>query len=165
VKKAEAFAAQVEFLAGKTVNKIDPTAKPAPPAIQQAPEAAPVDEATTAESPAAVEEAKPAEAPAAPKGGRIAKTLAEEIYSEVVEAEKKGIAPAFSAPVETPAIPDVEAVKPEPPQPVVRNRSSRRPRRKRRSRPRACSTIRIQGFRNLSADRSAARTRRWCCWG
>lgn len=71
VKRAEAFAAQIEFLTGKAVNRVDPTAKHSPHPVE-------VHEA-----------AAPAEAAPAPQAGRKPKSLAEEIYSEVVEAEKK----------------------------------------------------------------------------
>lgn len=93
VKKAEAFAAQVETVAGKEVKRI-PTGKPtlaaAPPRETVQPETA-QPEATQPEMAQPVEnqpvEAS-VEAPAEPKGGRVAKSLAEEIYGEVVGAEE-----------------------------------------------------------------------------
>lgn len=81
VKRAEAFVAQIEFLAGKQVNRVEHSARPAAPAIH------------VSEAPATLGEDQGAsvsemEAPAASKGGREPQSLAEQIYNEVVEAER-----------------------------------------------------------------------------
>lgn len=124
VKRAEAFVAQVEFLSGKPVNRIDPSPRPEPPAVQAQETQAPADavpeaaapEAQSAEAQAAT--AAEPEAPAKPKGGRIPRSLAEEIYGEVLEAQKN---PAKDVP--TPAEASQPPVESAPtmtaPEPVV----------------------------------------------
>ncbi len=101
VKKAEAFAAQVETLAGKEVKRI-PVGKP----VLNAPgpqEAAPAEETTEAAEPTAEATPEP------PKGGRKPKSLAEEIYEETVEAEGAPATSDTQAPEEAPQVQAAEA--------------------------------------------------------
>lgn len=99
VKRAEAFAAQIEFLTGTQVNRVEPSARPAPATVQEAP------------------------APPKPKGGRQPKTLAEEIYNEVVDADKSPVTQDLSARAEASPQTPVESAPPEtipaPAQPVA----------------------------------------------
>ena len=111
VKKAEAFVAQVETLSKTQVNRTDPSAKPAPPPLE-------LKEAALSEAVENTEASKP-EAPAAPKGGREPRSLAEEIYSEVVEAETAKATPAAAAvPAPDPIVPDDEEEEEEAAEPV-----------------------------------------------
>ena len=113
VKKAEAFAAAVESKTGKTVNRIDPLAKPdSTPERAAEPEPVAVDEQhadeqhievdTSPEPQEIVEAVEEQAVPEPPKAGRVYKPLAEEMYGQMTEPEPAP--PVQSAP----AIPVVE---------------------------------------------------------
>jgi|GEM_PF-1978755 len=116
VKRAEAFAAQIEFLTGTQVNRVEPSARPAPPAVHASETSAPFDGAQDAD-------VSRLETPTARKGGRQPKSLAEEIYNEVVDADKSPVTQDLSARAEASPQAPVESTPPEtipaPAQPVA----------------------------------------------
>ncbi len=113
VKKADAFAATVESMAGKTVNRIEPQAR-SEAAPEQSAKVEPASQEHVAQVEPAVSEPPtqaeqvitPSEvveaveehpAPERPKGGRVYKPLAEMMYGEMTQASPA--TPVYEAPV------------------------------------------------------------------
>lgn len=106
VRKAEAFVATIESAAGKTVNRSEPQARPDSGSETD------VHSEPASKRPDIVEAAQEKREMETPKAGRVKKSLAEEIYSEVVQAgatekaEPESEAPAVEAQAEIKAEPE-----------------------------------------------------------